>query len=48
MKDTGYAGAAVVFLLAVFSIAIWWKVSVWSECRTDHSFMYCLTMMGGK
>lgn len=48
MNDsTSYVGVAIIGVL-IFAFAIWWKVSVWSECRTDHSFMYCMTMMGGK
>lgn len=37
-----------LLLVAVLSAAIWWQMTVWRECRTDHSFMYCLTLINGK
>jgi hypothetical protein len=48
MKDTAMTGAAVVFIVSLFSFGIWWHVSVWNECRTDHSFMYCMSLISRK
>ena len=32
-------GAAVI--VAVLAVVVALKVSVWSECRADHSWLYC-------
>ncbi len=39
---------ALAFVLALFIGAICIKVSVWRECRTDHSWFYCMELLGGK
>jgi hypothetical protein len=42
----GFRTALVVlFLLACFMLGIWWEVSIWRECRTDHSVRYCLRLI---
>ena len=33
------------FILAVFSVAMYIKMNVWYECRTEHSFFYCLSLI---
>lgn len=39
--------AGVITLVAAVVIgAIYWEISLWSECRTDHSFWYCLRVLG--
>jgi hypothetical protein len=48
MKDNVAIAVAVAGLLSLFAIVIWWRISVWNECRADHSIMYCLTMMSGR
>lgn len=35
-----------LIVLAVIGIALWWEISLWSECRSDHSFFYCLRVLG--
>jgi hypothetical protein len=34
-----------VGLIAVFAAAVAIKVSVWSECRADHSWLYCVHLI---
>ena len=36
--------ASMIVLIA--DIMIWWEYSLWSECRVDHSFFYCLRVLG--
>ncbi len=35
----------IAVIVAVIGIAVWWEVSLWSECRADHSFWYCLRVL---
>jgi len=45
-KDNGGVVLGVIGVLAILSFAIWWNVSVWSECRENgSSFMYCWNMI---
>lgn len=37
---------AVLAVLAVASGGIAFEVFVWNECRADHSFVYCLRVLG--
>lgn len=39
----GFAVAALMLALVIGGI--WWEVSLWSECRSDHSFWYCLRVL---
>jgi hypothetical protein len=48
MKDGATVFAAVAGFLSLLAIVIWWRITVWQECRTDHSWMYCISMMSGK
>jgi uncharacterized membrane protein len=29
----------------IFAFAIYIKINVWYECRVDHSFFYCLSLI---
>ena len=33
------------FILAVISLAVYIKINVWYECRSEHSFFYCLALI---
>lgn len=48
MKNSATILAGVAGVIAILSIGIWWQVSVWTECRADHSFMYCMTLISRK
>ena len=37
--------AAAVLFIAIMCCVFWWQVSVWNECRTDHSWMYCINLI---
>ena len=39
---------ALAFVPALFIGVICIKVSVWRECRTDHSWFYCMELLGEK
>lgn len=41
MKET----ALVAIVVAVIAFSVWWEWSLWSECRADHSFWYCLRVL---
>ena len=41
MKDYLIAGLIVVFVLGLLTLLGWYEISVWNECRTDHSWFYC-------
>ena len=36
-------GGVLLFITAIFI-----QVSVWNECRTDHSFFYCMSVLSHK
>jgi hypothetical protein len=36
---------AVAIVLAIVAGAIAWNVSLWRECRTDHSWSYCMRVL---
>ena len=48
MKDTAAILVGVVGFIAILSISIWWQATVWSECRAEHSWMYCVTLISRK
>lgn len=38
----------VFLVIGALGFAVWWAVTVWSECRDHgHSIMYCLTLLDG-
>lgn len=37
--------AVTTAVLAIFGGVIYWNVCVWQECRTDHTFWYCMRMV---
>lgn len=34
-------------IVVVVGLVVWW-LSIWNECRTVHSFMYCLHVIGDR
>lgn len=40
----GIAALFVAILIGVVSC----EVSIWCECRTDHSWLYCMKVLGSK
>lgn len=45
MKDK-LAVLTVVSVIALILVGvIWWNVSIWNECRADHSFAYCMRLI---
>ena len=43
------AVAGIIFFGLIVSLAIWWDVSVWQECRAfGHSWFYCFNLLGNK
>lgn len=30
---------------AVLGLSIWYEVTLWTECRIDHSWFYCLRVL---
>jgi hypothetical protein len=30
----------------LFALGVTWEISLWQECRSDHSFFYCLRVLG--
>ena len=47
MKDPDTTGAIVIALgfLGFLAFLIFMQIGVWNECRTDHSWWYCLNLM---
>jgi hypothetical protein len=44
----GSAMKAIIFFLiciAFIVFGIWYELMLWDECRTDHSWMYCLRVI---
>jgi uncharacterized membrane-anchored protein len=39
--------AAIITAIAVplIVLSVWWEYSLWSECRADHSFFYCMRVL---
>lgn len=33
-------------VIALLTLAIYMTVSVWHECRADHSWFYCMELIG--
>ena len=40
--------AMVLAAVVLITLTIMVQASVWNECRTDHSFFYCMTLMSHK
>lgn len=38
--------AAVFALIAIIGLGVAFEVSVWRECRADHSWLYCIRVLG--
>lgn len=36
----------LIFMVALIAFAIWWEYGLWDECLNDHSFFYCLRVLG--
>jgi hypothetical protein len=45
MKDKLFIGIAAIFFAALIGSVIWWNVSIWNECRSDHSWSYCMRLL---
>jgi uncharacterized membrane protein YiaA len=39
-----FAVIAAVILLT--GAGVYWEISLWNECRSDHSFFYCMLVLG--
>jgi hypothetical protein len=37
--------AILIAIAVIVTAAVALEISVWNECRADHSFFYCLRMM---
>lgn len=45
-KDRFVVIMTLAIVMGIIYLALWWNVSVWSECREDgKSFMYCWNMI---
>jgi len=40
------AAAIILGIGAIVGACVWWEARMWSECMTDHSFWYCLRVLG--
>ena len=45
LKDDIMIWIILLVTLVIFAGAIVMKVSVWNECRVDHSWFYCMQLM---
>jgi hypothetical protein len=34
-----------IAVIGILYLVIWWKVSIWKECRQTNSWMYCVHMI---
>lgn len=37
--------AILLFVAVAIGLSIWYEVVVWNECRTDHSWLYCMRLL---
>jgi hypothetical protein len=44
-KDDALVLVIALVIIAVFSLWFYYEVSVWRECRTDHSWFYCMRVL---
>lgn len=40
--------AVGLLVVLVIGMSIWAELDIWDECRSDHSFLYCWRVLGGK
>lgn len=45
MKEKLGMIAAVCIVIAIFASVISWNLSLWKECRSDHSWSYCMRVL---
>lgn len=45
MKQYLQAGGILAAGIGIMTFAVWWQVSLWSECLEDHSFFYCMRVL---
>jgi len=38
----------VLFVAMLIFFGMYVELSVWNECRVDHSFFYCVYLLGNK
>lgn len=48
MRGNGGVAVAAVFGLIILSVIVWSQVSLWQECRAQHSWYYCFRVVGGR
>ncbi len=46
-KNWSAVGIVAMFVLIVAGV-VSCEVSIWRECRTDHSWLYCMKVLGSK
>lgn len=45
MKGNMSLVTACLLVLAIIGGIIWWNVSIWNECRAEHSWGYCMRLI---
>lgn len=40
--------AGILLFVALVSGVVWFRIGVWNECRSDHSWSYCMVLVSGK
>lgn len=45
MRENNWMAFAAIGIVVAVLFGIYVEVSVWQECRTDHSFLYCLRLI---
>jgi hypothetical protein len=45
MRDSLRVWLFVLLVVAVVGLATYAEVSVWQECRRDHSWLYCMSLI---
>jgi hypothetical protein len=38
--------ALIAGIAAIVVLAIWIQYQLWDECRSDHSWLYCMRVLG--
>lgn len=46
MKRNAPVLACFAVLAVIVGLVIWLQVSLWRECRADHSWFYCMRVLG--
>lgn len=44
-SDTVKLVCCVLIFLLLVAAVVAWNVAIWSECRADHSWMYCVRLV---